>query len=69
MSREQKEAELIAALNKSTGEAQAFFLNHMIMVTPGSGKIRDMLMRMDNETFEIFYDEEIDNLTPREEDE
>ena len=62
LSREQKEAALVAALNKATDTSKGFFLYHLGMYSPKPGKIRDQIMALDDEDFDLFYNEEIDNL-------
>lgn len=62
LTREQKEAALVAALNKATDSAKGFFLYHLGQYSPEPGKIRDQIMALDAEDFDLFYNEEIDNL-------
>jgi hypothetical protein len=60
--REQKEAILLAALNKADKSRQGFFLYHLTMYVPGPGKIRDMVMSMDGDDFDLFYSDALSNL-------
>lgn len=62
MNREQKEKALVDALNKATDSAKGFFLYHLSHYLPKPGKIRDQIMALENEDFDMFYNEEIDNL-------
>jgi hypothetical protein len=62
MNREQKEKALVDALNKATDSSKGFFLYHLGMYSPKPGKIRDQIMALDDEDFDLFYNDEIDNL-------
>ena len=62
MSREQQEDELIKALNKADKSSQSFFLYDLSRYGVGAGKIRDLVMRLSNDDFETFYNDEIFNL-------
>ena len=62
MNREQKEAQLIATLNKASASAKSFFLFHLGQYATESGKVREVIMRMNDDEFKTFYEEEIDNL-------
>lgn len=62
MNREQKETELIAALNKATDTSKGFFLMHLGQFDVGEGKIRDLVMKLDADDFNLFHEEEMENL-------
>lgn len=64
LTREQKEHALIEALNKADKTSQGFFLYHLSMYAPKPGKIRDQVMALDDEDFDLFYPDAMDNLRP-----
>jgi hypothetical protein len=65
--RELKEVALVDALNKADDASKGFFLYHLSQYGLGGGKIRDLIMKMDAEDFDLFYEEEIWNLASPEE--
>ena len=60
--REAKELELVRLLNAATKTSQGFFLYHLSQYGVGAGKIRDLIMKLDNEDFDLFYRDEVENL-------
>jgi hypothetical protein len=64
MNREQKENALVVALNKATKSQQGFFLYSLSFYALGPGKIRDLIMKLDDEEFEVFYPDALSNLEP-----